>query len=892
LTLRRIPERLARTAGEAVLLLVSGAAWLLSPWRLGRLLRTVSIPRLREHRLRTSLTTVGIALGIAVLIAVAVVNRSIMKSVATTIDDVAGKADLQVTAGASGFDGALVDTVRSVPGVARSAVVIEQTVAARDPRAKGERLLLLGVDFLNADDDYFRSYGSPELAAIEADPVVFLNSPHNIILSRAVADKLGYRLHDRIPLQTPLGKEDFEIWGFIQNEGVGRAFGGSIAVMDYGAMQVAFDRGTNVDRIDIAVLPGADVATVAKAVKAAVGPTFFVDRPERRNDRVSSMLASLRNGLTMASLVALVVGMFLIYNTMSISVVQRRREIGTLRALGATRRDIVVLFTLEGALLGLVGSVVGVVIGLGLAHVMLDGMQETVSEMFMPVPATRLHVSRAILYGIGSLGVLATTIAAAFPAMQAARSSPIEALRTGALVQMQPLPRHPLPRDAAAVALLAAAWLLLRVPPIHDLPLGATGSCLALVLSGALLSPRLVQLSHWIARGLLRRTASVEARIANENLPRNIVRTSMTISALMVGVAMATSFAAFVGSFESSTMDWVDQTLPADLWITSASRLAGGGASLPMSSELSGTLAALPGVDVVERVRMDDIDYRGFPVKLVATEIAAAGPRIRMVMLEGTQEEAFAKMKAGGVVIAENFSRRFGVHRGDRIALNAKNGPRSFDVCGVIIDYTSDTGMLMLDRATYVDGWGDDRVDTYKLYLKAGSDPEITRRAINSGFSDRYDLFVLTNREFRAEVVAMLDQAFQVMHVLEAVAIVISVLGVVNALLANVLDRIRELAVLRAVGMLRAQVAKMVVFEGGLVGVIGVLGGIVLGLAIGHVLLRYINVTQTGWYLPYRPSWAAVAETALLVGAGSALSGWYPARHAARLVIADALDYE
>lgn len=889
---RRFPERIAHAVGDAALTLVQVAALLLAPWRIGRLLRTVSIPRLREHRLRTSLTIVGIALGIAVLIAVATVNQSILESVAATIDDIAGKADLQMTAGASGFDAELLDRVRAVPGVEKAAVVVEQTVTNRDPRAKGQRLLLLGIDFLNSDDDYFRNYGSSEVDSIKVDGLVFLNSTHNLILSRSVADELGYKLHDRIPLQTPHGRDEFEIWGFIKNEGIGRAFGGAIAIMDYGAMQIAFGRGTNIDRIDIAVQPGADVAAVARAVKAAVGPSFTVDRPSRRNDRVANMLASLQNGLTLASVVALIVGIFLIYNTMSISVVQRRRELGTLRALGATRRDVITLLTLEGGLLGFVGSCIGVVIGLGLARLMLDGIERTVNEMFMPVPTTQLHVSRALLFGAALVGVLATIMAAAFPARQAARSSPIETLRSGALTSLAPPSMRVSPRDGLALASLVVAWLLLRVRPIHGLPLGATGACLALVLSAALLAPRLVQLMHWLARIALRKLGGVEARVANENLTRNIARNSATISALMVGVAMATAFAAFVGSFESSTLDWVDQTLPADLWITSASRLAGSGTTLPMTSELSPMLSTLPGVDAVERVRMDDIEYRGFPVKLVATEVAAAGPRIRMLMLEGTQAEALAKMRTGGVVVAENFSRRFGVHRGDRIALSVRNGTRVFDVCGVMIDYTSDSGLLMLDRATYVDAWGDARVDTYKLYLHPGANPEVTRHAVNQRFSDRYDLFVLTNREFRDEVVAMLDQAFAVMHLLEAVAIIVSVLGVVNALLASVLDRIRELAVLRAVGMLRGQVARMVVYEGGLIGTIAVIGGVVLGLAIGHVLLGYINVTQTGWYLPYRPSWSAVIETALLVAAGSALSGWYPARYAARLVIADALEYE
>jgi len=889
---RGVCVRVGHAVFELLLVLVRAAALVLSPFRLGRLLRTVSIPRLREHRVRTSLTILGIALGIAVLVAVAVVNRSILKSVSSTIDDVAGKADLQVSAGASGVDESLVDRIRAVPGVNKAAVMLEQTVTNRDPRARGERLLLLGVDFLNADDDYFRTYASTELQAIEQDSFAFLNSPYNLIVSRSVAQRLGYSLHDRIPLQTPSGKHDFEIWGFIGNEGVGRAFGGAVAVMDYGAMQLAFDRGKNVDRVDVAVTPGTDVGAVQRALTAELGRGFTADRPARRNERVGYMLATLRNGLTMASLVAVVVGMFLIYNTISISVVQRRREIGTLRALGATRGDLLRLFTLEGLVFGLVGSAMGVVFGFGLAHLMLGTIQQSVSDMFLTVPAAHLDASGGLLAVAASIGVVASTLAAALPARQAARLRPVETLRTGAAVVASTAPSRLSRVDAAAATSVVAAVVALRVPLVHGIPLGAAFSCLFLVVTAALVSPRLVLATHALAHRLLGGSAHTEVRLAAENLPRSIARTAATTSALMVGVAMATSFAAFVGSFESSTVEWVDQTLPADLWITSAARIAGGGSALPMSGELSAPFSGLPGVEAVERVRMGDIDYQGYPVKLVATEIAAAGPHIRLMMLEGTQARAVSGMMAGAIVVAENFARRYDVHLGSRIELATRNGARTFEVAGVVVDYTSDTGMVMLDRRTYMENFGDDRVDTYKLYLKPGADPEPARRAINERFAEPYDLFVLTNQEFRSEVVAMLDQAFAVMHLLEAVAIVIAVLGVVNAMLANVLDRVRELGILRAVGMLRSQLVRMVIFEGWFVGLMGVAGGIVLGLCIGHVLLAHINVAQTGWYLPYRPSWSGIVETAALVVAGSALASWYPARSAARRAVADALACE
>ncbi len=351
---------LGRAFTGALLSLVHLAAFALSPWRIGRLLRTVSLPRFQEHRLRTALTVLGISLGVAMLIAVVLVNRSILRSFADTLDDISGKADLEVTAAASYEGGENLEGIRAVPGVARATPVVQETALIRLPQAKGERLLIVGVDFLGEDDEHFRRYDSTELKTIKEDPIAFLNASTHVIVSRKLADRFGLKLKDLLPLQTPTGIQQFEIWGFIEDEGVGRAFGGNVAVMYYQAMQVAFERGTRIDRVDIAVTTGHDAATVGGAIAGALGPGFEAGRPERRNAQVAQMLGGLNLALTMGSLVAILVGMFLIYNTMSISVVQRKRELGILRALGTTKRQILVLFTLEGFLLGCVGSALGV----------------------------------------------------------------------------------------------------------------------------------------------------------------------------------------------------------------------------------------------------------------------------------------------------------------------------------------------------------------------------------------------------------------------------------------------------------------------------------------------------------------------------------------------------
>ena len=888
---RRALRAFGIALATALLSLVYVAALLLQPFRIGRLLRTVSIPRFHEHRLRTSLTVIGIGLGVAVLIGVVLISRSILGSFESTVEDISGKVDLQITASADGFDEELLYDVKDVPGVWKATPVIQETAVIRDEVAHGDRLLILGVDFLGEDDDYFREYDSDEMQEIREEPFRFLNSPTNIILARKVADRLGLGLRDTITLATPEGKKAFTVWGFIEDEGVGRAFGGAVAVMYYQAMQVSFGRGSNIDRIDIAVAKDKTPAEVTAALREALGEGLDIDPPERSSERASRMLNGLNTGLMMGSLIALLVGMFLIYNTMSISVVQRKREIGILRALGTTRRQILALFTLEGLLLGLVGSAMGVGLGILLAKVLLASMSDAVNELYLRVAATDVHTDPLLLTAGFVVGIGCAVVAALIPARAATRVRPVETLRSGNVVSTgRRLPMFTAV-DALALLMLAATAPLLRIEPIGELPVGALAGVMTVTVGSALLVRRAIQGLRRLLAPVVTGVFGIEGRMAGDNLERDLGRAAVTTAALMIGVSMATSFGAFLGSFKRSAFEWIDQSVPADLFITSASRFAGGG-NVPMADLLYDDLHALPGVDLVERIRIADLSYQGEPYKVIASDIEIYFERSRMTYLEGSQEEAFPALQAGEILLSENFSRRLDLHAGDTIALETATGAERFHVAGVVIDYTSDRGVVVMDRALYARHWRDDRVDSYKLYLSKDADREAIRRTINERWGEKFDLFVLTNSEFKGEIKDLLDQTFRIMHALELVALVIALLGVINTLLASVLDRIREIGVLRAIGMLRRQVRKLLMVEAGLIGLISVATGVAVGLVTGYILLYYINLVQTGWYFPYRPPALPLLQMAALVVAVSVAAGYYPAREAAKLQVTDALEYE
>lgn len=896
--MRRIVRAFGTACAAVVLSGTYLAAVLLGPLPIGRLLQSVSLPRMREHRLRTTLTALGIALGVAVVISVVLVSRSIVDGVTQTMGDLAGKADLQISASTGGFDETLLDKVREVPGVYKLTPVMQQIVPLLAANGRRERLLLLGVDLLGNDDAYFRSYGSRELDDIRRDSLGFLNSTSNLILGRDLANRLGLRLHDKVSVSTGTGLETFEIWGFIEAPALGRAFGGAVGVMYYPAMQVAFERGRNIDRIDLAVQPGSDPERVAQALEAMLGDGMTVERPATRGDRVSKLLTAVRTALSMACLIAVLAGAFLVFSTISISIVQRKRELGVLRALGTTRRQLTRLLSFEGLLLGLVGAAIGVLLGLGLAQGMLRLTSRAVDGVYVQQSVREVHLDPLLVLLGFSLGLSAAVVAAWLAARRASQLRPIEALSSS--IGVTPTARQLGSRldrlDAITLGLCAASAGLIALPPIATaagvLPLGPLAGAIVLMLAGRAAMPRVVLLLQRVLEPV-RGQFGAEARLASDNLPRDLSRTASTASGLMASAALTVSTATFIVSFVASMNTWSSQTVPGDLFVTSGSAVGGLSArNNPMADSLRAELLAIPGVQRIRRTRFADTSFQQSPVKLFSTDVSEFVKRSRFSPIEGDRDQIARDMLAGHAVVSENFSRLYGVHRNDTITLGAKNGARRFHVAGVVLDYTSDRGAILLDRATYVSGWNDSRVDTYELHLTPGADPERVRNLINERLSASHDLFVLTNREFRGEILRAIDGIFSLMRVLELVTLLVAALGMVTAVLANVLDRFREIGVLRALGMLRTQVRRLVVIESTFVGAIGAFAGIVIGVALGYVLLRRIATVQMGWYLPWELPVVAIGELVAIALPISALAGLYPAREAARLQVRDALDYE
>jgi putative ABC transport system permease protein len=291
-------------------------------------------------------------------------------------------------------------------------------------------------------------------------------------------------------------------------------------------------------------------------------------------------------------------------------------------------------------------------------------------------------------------------------------------------------------------------------------------------------------------------------------------------------------------------------------------------------------------------LRTVDLDYRGANVKLFATEMRMLASGARLTVLEGDADEVYDRLEHGEVVVSENFAQRFGVRAGDALSLPTRAGLNPFRVAAVVLDYTSDLGTILLDRSTYVEHWADERVDTFELRLADGVAPERVRARIDEDLGERFDLFVLTNREFRAALTAAADQVFSLMRILEVVSLLVALLGLLTTILAGVMDRVRELGVFRAIGMLRHQVVSLVMTEAILIGVLGTVGGTLLGFASSYILLKHVVTAQTGWVIPYHVPTSMLAILYVLIPCLAAVAAVLPARRAAALQLRDALGYE
>ncbi len=857
------------------------------------LFRTFIARNLRQQPLRSAATVASLAVGVAVVVAIQLSNASSVRGFSTALDALAGRTSLELTVPGVGLDETRLANLGWLREYGLVSPVIDADVLleiATDGAAPAlEAVRLLGVDILR--DRPFRDYplvdgDAPRLVTTQGF-LDLLTDPRAVILTRPFTLRHGLAVGDPVTLVAGERTVSLRVTGILGDEGPARVLDGNFALMDIAAAQWAVGRLGRVDRVDVRLADGVDVARAEREMAARVPPGILVRRPSSRGAEVERMLRAFQFNLTALSLIALLVGLFLVYNTVSVSVITRRSEIGLLRTLGVARRAVVGLFLGEAAALAVLGCALGAPLGWLLAHGAVRLTSSTVSQFWIASSATVPPLEPRMVGLAFAVGLPLALVAAAAPALEAARLTPLAAVRRDDDLDA----RARLSRRSVAgpLALFAAGAWLAAQGPVGGLPVFGMLAALAVVLGAGMAMPAVLFCFRRWCGAAMARWLRVEGRLAHANLGSAIPRLSISVAALAVSLAMMTAIAIMVGSFRETVVYWVGQTLQADLFVSTA-RGSPAAERGGISAATEAVIAGHPAVEAIDGFMGMDVPYGGSTITVGAGRFATRLERGGLLFKDPADGTAAMSSAIGRdrVVVSEAFSLKYDAGAGDEVQLPTPAGPTPFEVAAVYFDYSSDRGLVVMDAGTFERHFGPERPSGLTLYLASGADPQTVRDELNAALGPERRLFITTNAALRAAVLRVFDATFAITYALEVIAVGVSLFGMAATLLTLVLERRREIAMLRLVGADSGQLRRLIVVEAGVLGALTQAVGLVVGLALSLILIYVINVQSFGWTIQFHLPVGFLAQATVAIVAAAALAGLYPARLAARFELGDA----
>jgi putative ABC transport system permease protein len=838
-------------------------------------LTNLAFRSLRARPLRAVLSALGVALGVAVLFAGLATSAGVEASVRSTVNDLVGRSDLRVAAfGETGLSADTVAAIAGTPGVAIAAPALERRTYLAGSLDAGAELpppvTVLGID--------------PAADARLHDLVLVAGSPlsepdeHSALITEHLAEQDGLTVGSPISMQAAGDPVSYRVIGIVAGDGPLTGAFGRTVIVPLRTAQAVFDE-TGVTRVDIGLAPGTDRAAVSSALEARLtAEPYVLSSPQDLAAALRASTADFQATTALIAAIALFAGAFLIFNTLSMTVSERIREVGLLRAAGARRGQVMSFMLTQALVLGVAGSIAGLVLGALLAYAMVAFVR-TVGSVTLERPALPLDaIVIAVIVGVG------VTLAAALePARRASRIQPVEALT--------PRLDRPAARSAR-LRWLAVVFGAVALVGVVVLPRGAAGAGVvqalvvyAILLVATLLIPFVLPAIVRVAGAPFSAIFRFEERLARSSVVRDRSRTALTLGSLTIGLAMIVALGGVGEHARAAAAGWISDVVPGDLVVTSIRPIA---TDDGVAEDLA---AAVPEIKQVSPIATFDIALRGTrtdAAAVVGADMAADG---RLAFVDGDRDAALAALDAGGAaVIPAALAERFGLSVGDAVSVpTVDGGSLDLTIVGIVErSIPGRTGEAMLI------GWSD---ATNRLGV-AGADVFAVRFVPGAPASAR-DSLKTEATTLALEVVPLdriegaisdaLGRIFGLFDALAAVAVLIAALGIVNTLTMNVIERVREIGILRAAGMTRGQVWRSVVVEAGVLGLAGALLGIALGLVVGALMVilsggRFDVASGIPW---------SIIGLALVLGVAVAmLAAAYPARIASRLSIVRAVQYE
>lgn len=830
----------------------------------GSLLSRASARYFRRHPWQFGLTLLGIALGVSVVTAVELASQSARRAFALSSEAVLGRTSHQIVGGTVGIPEQIYVTLRMRLSHLPAAPIIEAPVRSDDSNPVS--LTLLGVDPLTEPE--FRGYLST--APGGRAQAKLLLEPRAAALSESTAARLGLEPGAALALRVNGRRVELPVAlllspaSELQRQGLE-----NVVLTDLSVAQDILGNAGYLSRIDLRVPEGDEGASVLTRLRELIPAGARVIETGARTRASGQMTRAFELNLLMLGLLALVVGMFLIFNAMSFSVIQRRPLIGRLRVLGATRREVFFLVLGEAAIFGLAGALAGLLIGALLAQELLALVTRTINDLYYSLEVNKVSLSPAILLKSMLLGVFGALVAAVLPATEAASAPPRLALQRHELERRG---RKLLPAVSVAggvcliVALVTIAW--------PEGSLGAAFAALFFMMFGfALLAPAAMVLALRLLGPAAAAAGGDFASLALRGVGKHMSRTGVAVAALMVAVATTAGVAVMVDSFRHSVTDWLGRTLRADIYLS----VPGVGNLRSIAPDTIHRVRRTEGVAEVSLGRRIFLESELGEVEALAIEMAEKSYDGFRIMSENREQVWRVFDDRYGVLVSEPIALRRGIDAGDSLALLTNEGLVPFEVAGVFRDYSTDRGMVLMSRATFMRYWNDDGITTIGVYAAAGSDLGELRRRLDAAASGDQTLSIADTATIRELSLEVFDRTFTITNVLRLLAVVIAFVGILSALMAIQLELGREFAVLRALGLTRAQLFGIAEAQTGVLGLVAGLLALPLGVLLALMLVKVINRRSFGWSMSFEVDPALLANALVLSLAAALLAGLYPA---------------
>jgi len=809
-----------------------------------RLFATLSLGRtLKAARLLLSIG--GIALGVALGFAVHLINRAAVDELAAGVRSISGAADLEVRGGRTGFPETLYATIARLPGVAVASPVLEAEAGIAGTHRS---IHLIGLDPLRAG---------------LIQPGLFADRPERrfeVLQPDAVFVSSGSEIKDKSILRIVSGLQTVEL----KVEGIlpPSALRGVAAITDIATAQWRLGRLGELNRIDLRLAPGVDRDAMKDKIAALLPAGTYVTALDAVEESGANLSRAYRVNLNVLALVALFTGGFLVFSAQALEVARRRQEHALLRVLGLRRGGLARLVLVEAGVAGFAGGLLGIALGYGLALLAVRFAGADLGAGFFRGVVPEISFPwTAPLYALGGVGV--GIAGALLPALDAARSAPAQALKAGDEQRMF----GRVVRASPGIAAMAAGGLLLLAGPVNGIPVAGYLSIACLLIGGILLMPLF---SNFVFERIKLKT-HIPSMLALAQLRGAPGQSMVSLAAIVASFSLMAAMAIMVASFRSSVDDWLSAVLPAELYF----RTTQSGETAWLDPALEARVRALPQVERAVFLRSGRItlDPARPPVALIARD----ADKVVFPLIGRTYER-----KAGDpppVWVSEAVSDLYGVSPGTEMSLPLNGKARKFVVAGVWRDYARQFGALVIEREVYAALTGDRRANDAALWLKPGAKPEEAIAALRALPGGEL-LDIAEPGEIRRASLALFDRSFAVTYALEAVAVLVGLLGLSSAVGAIVLARRREFGMLRHLGMTRAQIGAMLAAEGGLLALLGVAAGLALGGAISLILIRVVNRQSFNWSMDLHPPYLLLAGLSIVLIVLASLTAFLSGREA------------